>query len=129
MTVRDLSARARRRAHGRIQRMVRWSLRARMPASRGTLAGAFGRTHVSCMQTLTKTELVGFMELQVGSLAVQVPIRAAEPGPQLPLASFEVEGDACAILIRGDSSSKAVERAMGEAAKQAVVHLSRKLLN
>jgi hypothetical protein len=81
------------------------------------------------MQTLTKTELVGFMELQVGSLAVQVPIRAAEPGPALPLASFEVEGDACAILIRGDSSSKAVERAMGEAAKQAVAHLSRKLLN
>lgn len=124
----------RRRAHGRIQRTVRWSLRARIPAwlvpaSRGTLAGGYGTTHVSCMQTLTKTELVGFMELQVGSLAVQVPIRAAEPGPQLPLASFEVEGDACAILIRGDSSSKAVERAMGEAAKQAVVHLSRKLLN
>lgn len=81
------------------------------------------------MQTLTKTELVGFMELQVGSLAVQVPIRSAEPTPSLPLASFEVEGDACAILIRGDSSSKAVERAMGEAAKQAMVHLSRKLLN
>ncbi|MFT3766664.1 MAG: hypothetical protein QM820_14290 [Minicystis sp.] len=78
---------------------------------------------------MTKTELVGFMELQVGSLAVQVPIRAAEPGPTLPLASFEVEGEACAILIRGDSSSKAVERAMGEAAKQAVTHLSRKLLN
>ncbi|APR84662.1 Hypothetical protein A7982_10011 [Minicystis rosea] len=72
---------------------------------------------------------MGFMELQVGSLAVQVPIKAAEPAPALPLASFEVEGDACAILIRGDSSSKAVERAMGEAAKEAVAHLSRKLLN
>lgn len=131
---RALATRLRRRAHGRIQRAVRWRLRARMPswlapASRGTLAAAGSATHVSCMQTLTKTELVGFMELQVGSLAVQVPIRAAEPGPSLPLASFEVEGDACAILIRGDSSSKAVERAMGEAAKQAVVHLSRKLLN
>jgi len=131
--------RLQRRAHGRIQRAVRWSMRARMPAwlaagshvpaSRGTLAGASGTTHVSCMHTLTKTELVGFMELQVGSLAVQVPIRAAEPLPMLPLVSFEVEGDACAILIRGDSSSKAVERGMGEAAKQAVVHLSRKLLN
>jgi hypothetical protein len=74
-------------------------------------------------------QIVGFMELQVGSLAVKVPIRTAEPTPSLPLASFEVEGDSYAILIRGDSSSKAVERAMGEAAKQALVHLSRKLLN
>ncbi len=89
----------------------------------------YDATHVSFMQSQTKTQIVGFMELQVGSLAVQVPIRAAEPTPALPLASFEVDGDSYAILIRGDSSSKAVERAMGEAAKQAVVHLSRKLLN
>ncbi len=81
------------------------------------------------MQTTTKTELVGFMELQVGSLAVEVPIRAAEPQAAMPLASFEVEGDAYAIFIRGEQGSKAVEVAMGEAAKQAVVHLSRKLLN
>jgi hypothetical protein len=93
------------------------------------LAGTYDETHVPSMQSLTKTQIVGFMELQVGSLAVQVPIRAAEPGPSLPLASFEVEGDTCSILIRGDSSSKAVERAMGEAARQAVQHLSRKLLN
>jgi hypothetical protein len=85
------------------------------------------------MQSLAKTELVGFVELQVGSLAVQVPIRHAKPEkPEtipLPLASFETEGDSCAILIRGDSSSQAVERAVTEAAKQALVHLSRKLLN
>jgi len=86
------------------------------------------------MLSQTKTQIVGFMELQVGSLAVQVPIRSAEPlpkvdGPAMPLASFEVEGDSYAILIRGDSSSKAVERAMGDAAKEAVAHLSRKLLN
>lgn len=102
---------------------------ARETASIAALAGTYDATHVSRMQTLTKTELVGFMELQVGSLAVQVPIRSADPVPSLPLVSFEVEGDACAILIRGESSSKAVEKAMGEAAKQAVVHLSRKLLN
>jgi hypothetical protein len=139
--------RLRRRGHGRVQRLVRYRLRPRacpavavqprvLPrfgpdelAERAALAGTKDATHVSCMQTLTKTELVGFMELQVGSLAVQVPIRSADPGPSLPLASFEVEGDACAILIRGDSSSKAVERAMGEAAKVAIAHLSRKLLN
>jgi hypothetical protein len=85
------------------------------------------------MQSLGRTEVVGFVELQVGSLAVQVPIRHAkteEPGnAALPLASFEAEGDSCSILIRGDSSSRAVENAVTEAAKQALVHLSRKLLN
>lgn len=124
--------RLRRRTHGRIQREVRLRTRVRSPivaGSAGTLAGTREATHVPGMQTLTNTELVGFMELQVGSLAVQVPIRAADPVPSMPLASFEVDGDACAILIRGDSSSKAVERAMGEAAKLAVAHLSRKLLN
>jgi hypothetical protein len=93
------------------------------------LAGMFDATHVSAMQAQTKTQIVGFMELQVGSLAVQVPIRSAEPTPALPLASFEVEGESYAILIRGDSASKAVERAMGDAAREAVAHLSRKLLN
>lgn len=85
------------------------------------------------MQSLGKTELVGFVELQVGSLAVQVPIRHAKAEDHgnavLPLASFEAEGDSCAILIRGDSSSRAVENAVKEAAKEALVHLSRKLLN
>jgi hypothetical protein len=107
----------------------------------GDLAETERTTHVFLMQAETKTQIVGFMELQVGSIAVQVPIRSAAPvgeepttvgrrtdGP-LPLASFEVEGDDYAILIRGDSSSKAVERAMGDAAKQAMAHLSRKLLN
>lgn len=85
------------------------------------------------MQSLGKTNLVGFVELQVGSLAVQVPIRHANPEGQevapLPLASFETEGESYAILIRGDSTSRAVERAVKEAAKEALVHLSRKLLN
>ncbi len=93
------------------------------------LARATEATHVLGMQSQTKTPIVGFMELRVGSLAVQVPIRTAEPEPAEPLASFEAEGDSYAILIRGDSSSKAVERAMGEAAREAVAHLSRKLLN
>ncbi len=81
------------------------------------------------MELQLKTPIVGFMEIKVGSLSVQVPIRTAEPAPSLPLASFEVEGNNCAILIRGDSSSKAVERAMGAAAEEALAHLSRKLLN
>ena len=93
-------------------------------------------THVHSMQALSKSALLGFVELQVGSLAVQVPIRAAdESTPEsatvesLPLASFTTEGDACAILVRGDTSSAQVEHAVREAAREAVVHLSRKLLN
>ena len=81
------------------------------------------------MQTLTKSELVGFVELLVGSLSVQVPVRAAEPAQELPLASFETDGEACAILVRGDTSSKAVEVALRQAAQDAIRHLSRKLLN
>lgn len=81
------------------------------------------------MRMLTEAEVVGFVELEVGSLAVQVPIRVAEPARELPLASFETEGDSCAILVRGDTSSKAVERALRHAAHEAIKHLSRKLLN
>lgn len=81
------------------------------------------------MQTLSERELVGYVELEVGSLAVQVPLRAAEPAVEMPLASFETEGDACAIVVRGDTSSTAVEAALREAADQAIRHLSRKLLN
>jgi hypothetical protein len=88
------------------------------------------------MNSLTEAELVGFLELQVGSLAVKVPVRAAdqtdgsiEDRSGTPLASFETEGNTFAILVRGDTSSRAVERAMRDAAQVAVRHLSRKLLN
>jgi hypothetical protein len=85
--------------------------------------------HVPSMRMLSEANLVGFMELSVGSLEVQVPVRVAEPASELPLASFETEGDAYAILVRGDTSSKAVEVALHQAAEEAVKHLSRKLLN
>ena len=85
------------------------------------------------MQALSKAELVGFLELKVGSLAVQVPIRTAGPEGEergeKPLASFAIEGDSCAIVIRGEPSSALVEKAVQEAAQHAERHLSRKLLN
>jgi hypothetical protein len=86
------------------------------------------------MQTLPEKKLVGYIELEVGSLEVQVPIRAAEPGAdaetgRTPLASFVTEGEAYAIVVRGDSTSAAVEGAVRTAAQEAVRHLSRKLLN
>jgi hypothetical protein len=81
------------------------------------------------MQTNTTSELVGFVQLQVGSLAVQVPIKAASPAADQPLASFHTEGDAYSIVIRGDKTSKAVEVAMQDAVHDALKHLSKKLLN
>ena len=88
------------------------------------------------MQSITEAELVGFLELQVGSLAVKVPVRTASAAGDatkekaaVPLASFETEGSAFAIVVRGDTSSKAVERAMHQAAEEAMRHLSRKLMN
>lgn len=83
------------------------------------------------MQALSQSELLGFVELQVGSRAVQVPIRAAAPSASItePLASFAVEGDSCAILVRGNTSNEHVEEAVRVAAQEAERHLSRKLLN
>jgi hypothetical protein len=81
------------------------------------------------MQLLDK-ELMGYVELQVGSLKVEVPIRAYHGGTTAePLARFEMDGENCAILVRGDPSSKQAERAMQVAAREAVRQLSRKLLN
>ncbi len=85
------------------------------------------------MQTLSQAELLGFLELQIGTVAVQVPIRAAEPkqedGSDAPLAAFAVEGDVCAILVRNDTAPRLVERAVQQAAKDALRHLSKQLLN
>ncbi|HEY4121226.1 MAG TPA: hypothetical protein VGM56_25350 [Byssovorax sp.] len=93
------------------------------------------------MQSLSNNEIVGFVQLKVGSLDVQVPVRAiashvdfddsapASRDHRTPVVSFQTEGDSCAILVRGDHTSKAVESAMGPAMKEAVKHLSRKLLN
>ncbi len=83
------------------------------------------------MQVNTKSELLGYMQVKVGSQSVNVPIRTEDPSPEKPLASFELDasGSGAFIVVRGESSSKAVEKAMGQAAEQAFKHFSRKLLN
>jgi len=82
------------------------------------------------MQSRMTDNVLGYVELEIGSLKVEVPIRSARGGSAAePIARFEMEGDACAILVRGDPSSKQAERAMQLAAREAVRQLSRKLLN
>jgi hypothetical protein len=82
------------------------------------------------MQTLSQAELLGFVELQVGSLAVQVPIRANPTDEnEVPMASFAVDGESCAILIKGNTEAPQMKEAVAQVAQEAVRHLSRKLLN
>ncbi len=83
------------------------------------------------MQALEK-KVVGYVELEVGSLAVEVPVREADPVEARyadKLAFFEADDQTCAIVVRGDTTSHAGEAALREAAQEAVRHLSRKLLN
>lgn len=93
------------------------------------------RMHVILMQRIPEKAILGFIEVQVGSLAVKVPVRAADPQgegqPSQPLAAFATEGSSYAILVRNgsDTSSPILERAVEEAAEEALKHLSRKLLN
>ncbi len=80
--------------------------------------------------TLTESRLLGFVELTVGSLQVQVPIRAQEGATQeTPLARFEVHGNKYAIMVAEDSRSETMRKAVEEAAEDALKHLSKKLLN
>ena len=68
----------------------------------------------------------------MGSLAVQVPVRQAdpeEPDHTATLASFESNGSEYAIVVRGDTTSGVGEEAFRQAAHDAIRHLSRKLLN
>jgi hypothetical protein len=85
------------------------------------------------MQARLDKRVLGFIQLQVGSLPVKIPLRSAErpaDGDSAgPLAQFEVEGNSCAISVREDPSFPGVEQAVREAADKAVVHLSHKLLN
>lgn len=81
------------------------------------------------MLTVKETELVGFVQLDLGSTSVRVPVRSAKAEVEQPLASFETEGEVCAIVVRGDTSSKQVEEAMKQAVQDAARHFSRKLLN
>lgn len=85
------------------------------------------------MQSLSEKKLVGYVELQVGTYAVRVPVRAAESAATdeaaEPVATFDVEGENYAISVRGDARSAEVEEAVRKAAEDAFVHLSRKLLN
>lgn len=79
---------------------------------------------------LNHAELVGFVELKVGSLDVRVPVRRVpEPVAETPLAEFAIEGTAFAIMVRDKDKSAQMMAAVQEAAEEALKQLSRKLLN
>ncbi len=79
---------------------------------------------------LVEAELVGFVELKVGSLDIKVPVRKVlEPSADTPLATFAMEGPQYAILVRDKDKSDQLMEAVHEAAEEALKQLSRKLLN
>lgn len=88
------------------------------------------------MHVPSRSEVVGFVQLRVGSRDVQVPVRSLDPtiaddeGPgPFPLAAFTVEGRSFSIIVRGTPGTPDVERAVQAAARDALRHLSRTLLN
>lgn len=79
---------------------------------------------------IAAAELVGFVELKIGSLDVRVPLRKApDATSETPLAEFLVEGNDYAILVRDKDRSSPMMEAVEEACHEAVRHLSKKLLN
>jgi hypothetical protein len=85
------------------------------------------------MLSLTERKLLGFLDLDLGAMEVRVPVRAAAPGvdiaPQSDVVSLECDGSTCEIIVHADPSSDVVSDRMREVAKQALRHLSEKLLN
>lgn len=79
---------------------------------------------------IDSAEIVGFVEIKVGSFDVRVPLRVAPPEvDDRPLAAFEVEGDRYAIIVREQSRDAAMMEAVEQASVEALQHLSRKMLN
>jgi hypothetical protein len=85
------------------------------------------------MITHPDRKFLGFVDLDLGSSAVRVPVQAVDPlqesSTQAPLVSFECEGDVCEFLVRGDASSEAVNQSLQNAAVEALRLLSRRMLN
>ncbi len=85
------------------------------------------------MLSLTERKLLGFLDLDLGAMEVRVPVRAAAPGVDSALesevVSLECDGSTCEIIVHADPTSEEVSDGMREVAKQALRHLSQKLLN
>lgn len=86
------------------------------------------------MLSLTERKLLGFLDLDLGAMEVRVPVRAAAKGvdcaaSESEVVSLECDGSTCEIIVHADPSSEEVSDGMREIAKQALRHLSQKLLN
>ncbi|MFO0550692.1 MAG: hypothetical protein U0271_20020 [Polyangiaceae bacterium] len=79
---------------------------------------------------IIEAELVGFVELTVGSTEIKVPLRRVrDPDADTPLAMFAMEGPSYAILVRDRNRSASMMEAVESACEEAVRQLSKKLLN
>ncbi|NUP08553.1 MAG: hypothetical protein HOW73_21090 [Polyangiaceae bacterium] len=80
--------------------------------------------------TIVQAELLGFVELRVGSMEVRVPVRKApDHSCDSHLAKFAMEGNSYAILVKEKDESAPMLAAVEQACEDAVRQLSKKLLN
>ncbi len=79
--------------------------------------------------TIAAGELLGFVELKVGSIELKVPLRKMDPAADAPLAKFTMEGSSYAIMVREKDESPPMMAAVEQACEEAVRLLSPKLLN
>jgi hypothetical protein len=100
------------------------------------LAHVFGKSGLhrkKIMLSLSERTLLGFLDLDLGAMEVRVPVRAAAPGvdvaAQSEVVSLECDGSTCEIIVHADPSSEEVGDRIREVARQALRHLSQKLLN
>jgi len=82
-----------------------------------------------------RQELLGFVELKVGSIEVRVPLRKMDAPPgadsplDSPLARFTMDGGSYAIMVRDKDESPPMMAAVERACEEAVRQLSKKLLS
>ena len=88
------------------------------------------------MQFVAQPDVLGYVELKVGSQKVHVPIRVSkddDEGSIVPMAIFSAVGTDYSILVDADAAAeprtKEFHDAVHEAAVAAERHLSKKLLN
>jgi hypothetical protein len=80
----------------------------------------------------TSTELLGFVDIELGARRVRIPIRSADPEvaeAEPALASFVASGTEGAIVVRAEVTSPLFDAAVRTAAEEAERYFSRKLLN
>jgi hypothetical protein len=86
----------------------------------------------SSMQNTQNTRLLGYVQVQVGSTRVSLPVRsvALQDDTDHPSGGFFAEASGqLGIIVDANADDNARRQQIERASKEAVVHLSRRFLN